>query len=442
MIRLLTALACGTGFSLSGGQAKPPVPRHAGIEYNAATDRVVRPKPPVPALGNAGSIVKDPTYGSRIVRITDRQTSEGYACSTSAAALANTWSADSTKFVAICSGGTWAFALEPGALKTKALGALELLAVPAFSYSDPDLLYGITSKGERKLMEYDFRRKKYRTLLALEDVVPKFRGGASGQVSASANERIAVAFGGEQDTFPYVVVFDKRTGRRTLLNTREATVDGKPAGFGMGYGIHLVNIDKSGRYVIVSKGNGQKGPNLLVWDTEANRFGEVAERGGGHYAAGYGVLVNCDGWWPQWAQWLLRPLEPPKLAGFRKLIIPNAPDDFGQREEHSSWANARPDAWAPVFDSITRRAGAKYPLGPWDDEIVAISTDPASPKVFRFAHHRCLYDGNFWDTPRGNVSPDGRFFAFTSNWEKTLGTSPERQSRQDVFVLELPPIVQ
>ena len=45
--------------------------------------------------------------------------------------------------------------------------------------------------------------------------------------------------------------------------------------------------------------------------------------------------------------------------------------------------------------------------------------------------------------PRPNVSPDGRWVLFTSNWEKTLGTDPTGEpgagARQDVFLVELKP---
>jgi hypothetical protein len=48
---------------------------------------------------------------------------------------------------------------------------------------------------------------------------------------------------------------------------------------------------------------------------------------------------------------------------------------------------------------------------------------------------------SFWYQPRPNVSPDGRWALFTSNWEKTLGTEatadPTTRARQDVFVVEL-----
>jgi hypothetical protein len=73
-----------------------------------------------------------------------------------------------------------------------------------------------------------------------------------------------------------------------------------------------------------------------------------------------------------------------------------------------------------------------------EDEIIAVRTDGV-PTVWRFAHHRSVYAGNFWDTPRGNVSQDGRFFMFTSNWEKTLGVEKSGNIRRDVFIVELAP---
>ena len=40
--------------------------------------------------------------------------------------------------------------------------------------------------------------------------------------------------------------------------------------------------------------------------------------------------------------------------------------------------------------------------------------------------------------PRGNLSQDGKFFLFTSDWQDQLGTVPASQAfRLDVFVVEL-----
>jgi Putative Ig domain len=93
------------------------------------------------------------------------------------------------------------------------------------------------------------------------------------------------------------------------------------------------------------------------------------------------------------------------------------------------------------------------PWRAWDDEILAIQTDApaeAESTVWRFAHHRSnvAYDGDatrlaFWYQPHPNVSRDGKWILFTSNWEKTLGTDSAGEAgtaaRQDVFLLALRP---
>jgi hypothetical protein len=86
----------------------------------------------------------------------------------------------------------------------------------------------------------------------------------------------------------------------------------------------------------------------------------------------------------------------------------------------------------------------------WDEEVFAVQTEGAGggATVWRFAHHRSNVADDadpsrisFWYTPRANVSPDGHFALFTSNWEKTLGTDPRGEVgglyREDVFLLEL-----
>jgi len=42
--------------------------------YDALTDRAIRPKPPLPQLGLADSTLRDPTFGSLILRVMDAET--------------------------------------------------------------------------------------------------------------------------------------------------------------------------------------------------------------------------------------------------------------------------------------------------------------------------------------------------------------------------------
>jgi len=114
---------------------------------------------------------------------------------------------------------------------------------------------------------------------------------------------------------------------------------------------------------------------------------------------------------------------------------------------HASWINARPDAQVPVLVSSYHIEESGDPKCTWGDEIIALATD-GSDKVWRFAHsrstvHNCSPNPaeskgyNFWDCPRGNVSQDGRFFMFTSNWEEALGKDTQGRFREDAFIVKL-----
>ena len=100
-------------------------------------------------------------------------------------------------------------------------------------------------------------------------------------------------------------------------------------------------------------------------------------------------------------------------------------------DTHPSWNNVQSDEKQPVCmetfrtDNLVQRA--------WDGEIICIETDGLGLLVWRFAHHRSQIV-SFWDQPRANVSQDGRFILFTSNWEQTVGSG-----RQDAFIVRLAP---
>ena len=117
-------------------------------------------------------------------------------------------------------------------------------------------------------------------------------------------------------------------------------------------------------------------------------------------------------------------------------------------DDHTTWNNARPDALVPVISSTYRIGANTAPWRAWDDEVVGIDTTGGiGGVVYRFAHHRSDSGSDadpttpyFWYEPIANVSPDGRWVLFTSNWEKTLGRdAAEGTARQDVFVVQLTP---
>ena len=73
------------------------------------------------------------------------------------------------------------------------------------------------------------------------------------------------------------------------------------------------------------------------------------------------------------------------------------------------------------------------PWGAWDDELIAVESTGASPRVWRFAHLFNTYSGTTYSDafyylyiPR--VSQDGRFVLFDSNWNASLPSNWEHQS--------------
>ncbi len=413
----------------------------APITYDAPTDREIRPKPPLPTLGPAGSTVKDPAFGSILLRVTDAHTlsnKPGAAFFTPAGSFVQAWSPDSRRFFIRSDAGVLVFDFDAGNLKARLLGPLPLEG-PAFSGVTNDLVYGLNGK---RVMAYSIAAKKSSPVLDLNAVVPNYPQWQYA-VSVSADDtRFAVSFGGMQDTYRYLVWFDRSTGTQHLLDLRNSALDGRraPIQFPAGAGIHSQDLDRSGRYVSFC-GLGVPGQNACFWDVRAGTFVPQTNRWSGHAALGYGWQVNQSGIQVAGTSdgrgFTLRSLATPN-DNLKQLVQPAPPPPYAWTYGgHWSWGSARPDRLNPVVGSFYRDPDTRA-WGLWDDEIVAIRTDGVASTVWRFAHHRSVFDGkNFWDTPRGNLSPDGRWFIFTANWEKTLGRTPRGEPRQDVFLVGL-----
>jgi hypothetical protein len=105
--------------------------------------------------------------------------------------------------------------------------------------------------------------------------------------------------------------------------------------------------------------------------------------------------------------------------------------------EHSSWFNASTNPNAPILFSRYDVSAPPSRL-PWLGEIILAATD-GSNTVWRFAHNH--NDGNtFYGQAFAQISNDGRWALFSSNWDGTLGGSNGDfglSTRIDTFVVEL-----
>jgi hypothetical protein len=433
----------------------------APVTYDAVTDRGPRAKPSLVNPGPAGSSFNDPVFGTRIWRVTDRATRQDKSDAsfrTPSSPHQNEWSANDSYFYVVSTDGTvvpFAFDRFNGA-STK-LAPLNFYIEPQFSYVSDSLIYGSVSSGSlHTIDEYDFSAGKYTRVLDLESINSGLSGTYIGGISSSAGttERILAFFGGaSQDQHHLVVVFDKDTpSNRQLLDTT-ATLH---------FSLHHAALDRSGRYVLLYPSGTDLAPprnaaQVYVWDLQTNTTTAlplVGARSGGHDAYGYGVAVNqdcCSTTTYDAAQWQMRSLATPLTT--KDLISPVLNPQEVYLADHPTWHNARPDALVPFITATYRYPPDAVQWRAWDDEILAVETDGGTngAVVYRFAQHRSdVRDDDdpaqtsFWYLPRPNVSRDGHWVLFTSNWEKTLGTDPGgaagERARQDVFLLQLAPI--
>jgi uncharacterized protein (TIGR03437 family) len=261
----------------------------------------------------------------------------------------------------------------------------------------------------------------------------------------------SVAIGGQQQTHPYIAVYNSTTGQSAVLDLKNSQVrmfgssSFTPISYQLGYGVHASFLDRSGRYVYITRGDvisSNANPNIaqdMVWDTQTGQVGPLGPSSCGHNAVGYGAMVNqcgtqagndSDGWWLRQFSDVSHPIE---------VALPEvSPPSRWTTDGHPSWNNARPGVNVPFAQElyVIDSQNPYFPTRAWDGEIIAVPTDGSST-IWRFAHVRSILNGNFYDQPRANISQDGRYVLFTSNWENTLGLDVSGNHRLDVFLVEL-----
>jgi len=492
----LSNATMGAGLPPNASDAPPPPPpsgdstaalpnpngaavRTAVGPYFAVIDRYSYMKPALPSMGPAGTTITDPTFFSSITRLTDGNTRPGYlnrSYRTPSGTHSLAWSAAGTKFYVVSTDGTiipftfdaatrTAKRIQPSASGDGGM-VLRFYLEPQFSFVNDSLIYGSYSGSGatlRTIDQYDFSSGVYTTLLNLDTIQTGLTGTFVGGISSSAGptERILAFFGGTaQDKHHFVTVFDvANPASHQVLDTLTSTLNGQPAPITLNFSLHHATIDRTGRYVILyptaaDMAGPRQAAQMYVWDTATNVMTPLTASAHpyGHDALGYGVSVNqdcCTSTTWDAAQWQFRNLSTPTKS--HDLISTILSPKETSLADHPSWNNARVDSLVPYVSGLYRYGTNTAPWRAWDDEIIAIETDGVvgtDPTIWRFAHHRSDVRSDldatvtyFWYEPRPNISPDGRWALFTSNWEKTLGTDPRGDAsgsfRQDVFLVEL-----
>jgi hypothetical protein len=445
----LSALACSAQSPATAhpeasksGQCGPP-------EYCAPTDRRAQPYPEKPpAIGPAGSIISDPTFGSRILRVTDGRSDPveaGRSLYTPSSAEQNSWNKDSTMFYVTTSGGSFLlYNFDPATMKVRPAKnpTSNWGGEPQFSFQKPNILYGLS---ERIFEQYDASSGRVTKVNNPSQCVKLASTDYGSSITVSADDnRFMETLGPRQDEYYIVYIYDRAKGCR-WLNTRTGEVGGQWGPTGTisvpdRLLMHNARMSKSGKFVDMRPGQSIVGHNWAVWEVDTLNVRACPRACGGHHVLGYSHVLTTPAMSHPMELWS-RPLN--DLDSSTPLISGLEPYKGPWYDSHLTWNDVDPDDSLPVCFSTYQPTNPDKPgsallvAGPWENEIDCAKTDGKTSKVWRFAHTYSTARNGFWSTPRGNVSQDGRFFMFTSDWEDQLGKAPTGDQRTDVFVVEL-----
>ncbi len=377
------------------------------------SDMNIHPMPTAPpSLSAAGSIATDPIFGTPILRVTDSSDSPSYCM--------NDYSnepplnSNNTKLRAICNVGykrfkVWDF---NAATMTRSNGRIQANPPPGlreyeaqWSRTSPNKFYAVGLKALYEITIPDGTNTTWTNTL-IRDFGADVVGSYITQMSVSDNDDVfAFHYVNHGVSTGYIAY--KRSTDTILLNvSNEGT-------------INEVEIDKSGRYLVSLKNNG----DLHVWDLHEApiRTTVTSTLFFNHRAMGNGVVASgCNT-----RRLCMRNLATPNSVSF---LLPANSWSYATQQDHFAMPGGS-DAWV---------VGSRYSFTggpvrqPFDNEIVLIATD-GSNQVRRIAHHWSIVINNDYDaTPRASVSHDGNFMAFTSNWGKPNG-------RLDLYLVRVQP---
>jgi Putative Ig domain len=428
-----------------------------------------------PSVGNlvgANTIVTDPNFGNRIVRITDTNTNPSastknftYVTSSSGSADDNLWNIDSTLFIVQDTGSAgYPFTFTPSTLQAARMYVSSFPATNGFTLSDdgnwsrvnPNILY--TYQGTA-INKYDFTDRtnppspqSVYDFTSSPNCLPagftetwSTKGGVSGNDTVFA---MGYSNSGIQGTGVYAVVYKVGSGC-SALNTQTGQVTGDWGVKGAiniadRWTVHNVKLSKDGNWLVVAPQNCtspscSKGP--YFWQIGTTNVGSCGDGGmcSGHWTEGYTHWVNNNN----------SPLSNQAIRSFADWDDPSAlthtfPSGMiGPLDQHQSWNNVDPNDTLP-FMSSTWSTVSPFPA-PWYNEIIAVAAD-GSGTTWRFAHSFITARSQRFSTEYaiGTVSQDGKFFIFSSDWMGSLGSESGATTctigtncRGDVFVVEL-----
>ncbi len=410
-VKLAYYLVCGVRFTETA-QAATTESTEPQDRSGLITDRRVYRKPPLPPLPRAGGKFIDPVFGTEIMRATNEFDGPAPGLGT----YYSHWPTFNGREVLPLEypsgfGLTWESS--------------------TWSHSNPGVIYTFANdrKGGMRLYAYEVPRKEFKLLRDFSSIA---RGrDYLQQMYVSANDDVfcwLLKRVGVDDPLGYIVY--QRSTNKILYNNPGSAYVG---------GINEVHVDKSGKWLTIHLNQTQpdnSATRILNLQTGEIDFlyKNVTDSPAGHGDLGTETIVGFDAWLDgiTWRR-LSAPHAPRRVFYFRTAIGKDGGAADWTHDFHGTML-ADNEGWITIAThhepSVTQVG-----TGIYDDEILQVPLD-GSERIRRVCHTRSAYDGKtettgYWSAPKPTISRDGRFIAFTSNWEKS--------GRYDLFIVRIEP---
>jgi len=402
---LVGLLLAGLVVGIVWTQEQPAAP---GVK----TDRGVYPPPPAPALPKAGGTFVDPGFGTELLRVTDEADGKE---NNNAYSYWPSFSKDSTRFFIWSGGQPTLYRFDPQAFSILGKEPLFPHKPPSgyeprwedaiWSGQDPQVLF---CHQALNLWSYNVATKEYKLVKEFSKELPP---GHLAQMSKSLDDNV-FGFSRQDPKWNLVGYLVWRRDTDAIVLREDTTL------------LDEIQVDKSGKFCVIKSNQQGKGViQARVADLDTGKIENLIDNepdfAPGHSDNGQGIVIGADNW--------------QNRLTFRRLATPHQfhtvldlKSDWSQDGHISMLADD--ESWVLVSFYVGNNLPSS---GVFKNEIVQVATD-GSQRVRRLAHHRSAFQGAYRNSPRADISRDGRFVVFTSNWEGT--------GQRDVFVLKVPPL--
>jgi hypothetical protein len=402
------------------------------------TDHRVYAEPPLPLLPKAGGKFIDAVFGTEIMRATDETDGAAPGLGTYYSHWP-TFNSNNTRLL-IRKGETGEAILkqfDPVNFRLSAGYVTLPSSLPGgsgpewessiWSNKDPNIIYTFSGfyDGGMKLYTYNISTKTFR-------LIKDFKALAGGndylkQMYMSADDDVFCWLhhrqGNEGEPIGYIVY--KRSIDKVLFNNSAKEFVG---------GINEVHVDKSGKWLhIVIPTKQADGTSTRFLNLETGQYQALkreVDHPPGHGDMGTETIVGFDNY-TAGISW--RNLN--NVHSFKQMLtfktvggVVDWTNDF-----HGSML-ADDEGWMTI-GTYDDPAVTLPDSGIFEDEIIQVALD-GSQRIRRICHTRCSIDNQspaagYMAAPKPTISKDGRFIAFTSNWEKS--------GRYDLFIAKIEP---